>query len=1075
MSYLKKGNQLKREGKPKEAIAVYKQAIELNPTFPWYYYELAEILVKNNRLPEALERYQKAIKLNPNCAAFHYGLAKCLLHEGDLGNAIEHLQKAISLKASVTIYHQTLALAYEAESNFEEALRIWQAIAIINPKNAAAEKIHCLQTVVAKNLINQGNVLNRDGKIKEAVNFYQQALALNPQQPLPVYRACGNGLINLGEFEKAETLFQQLKQLYPEIPEGYDGYARIAHYLGDVNLGLKRWQEAITKFPENIGFQVAKGNALINLCQFDEAEAVFQRLIEKYPNQPQGYDGYARIAHALKNWKLALKRWENAIAKLPHYFDFYLSKGNVLVNLLRYQEAEALFEEIIAKYPNRHEGLFYSGILHRRQGNRESALQKFEQVIKNHPHNIFAYYEAAIELKDMKRFAEAEERFQQVLEKNQNYLPALFQGGILASQQGNRELALQRFERIIQYHPQRRIDAYILTITELKRLGRFDEAEEKSKQLSIICSKIAPQTLFANAIFVRKQGNRELALQLFEQITQINPQYIDAYYESAIILSNMGHFKDALKKLDEAYNNNPNCKNNPYYLPSSLNLVQKQSLLTLLLDRVTKEKASTVDNIIFLARLTDEILFRFWGPASKTLAKDADSLLAKLKPLKELFGQYLASQEDCDDFDFNILTRFELAIQILEKESERLKSKEWVRLKLNHSQIIIQSTENFSLDSLESFTNYALGTDEPLEEYQLKAVVKYLPELMDKEKEYFQASIRQCNNSLKLKSQQSIEIFKDFICEPPFSISNGYMVKGYSWRISQQFVNDLTRENTSSLMKHIAQDDENYWIGDPRRFLEEIYIKKKALNNYYEDDVVFGIPTAGHTWGSYQNYGHLLFDQISNLILYEKLNLSCKIFVPQMTDSHWEIFNLLNIPQEKILVKQEYKFKHFIIGRYQWDVEMVNFYRNLRESIMAKCGDIPSEYQARYVYISRRYSHRRPMANEIEVEELMVSLGFSIVYAERLSLEEKAMVMHHTSVVVTPLGTGLLNTIMCHQGTSIVVIYPPDFGIYPYAYKFCAMGGMKLYPLLYEKIANGWIIDIHKLKKVVRALLENDR
>ncbi|MGB3513953.1 MAG: glycosyltransferase family 61 protein, partial [Microcoleaceae cyanobacterium] len=220
------------------------------------------------------------------------------------------------------------------------------------------------------------------------------------------------------------------------------------------------------------------------------------------------------------------------------------------------------------------------------------------------------------------------------------------------------------------------------------------------------------------------------------------------------------------------------------------------------------------------------------------------------------------------------------------------------------------------------------------------------------------------------------------------------------------------------------------------------------------------------------NYGHLLFDQIPSLILYQKLNLSCKIFVPHITDSHWEIFSHLNIPKEKILVKQEQKFKYFMIGRYQWDVEMVDFYRNLRESIVAKRADIPSEYRARYVYISRRYSHRRPMANEVEVEELMASLGFSIVYAERLSFEEKAMLMHHTSVLVGTIGAGLSSILMCHPNTTIVEILPNFYLVDSYYYPACVLGEHNFYPLYCNKTLNGLEMNIDKLKKVITTILE---
>ena len=116
--------------------------------------------------------------------------------------------------------------------------------------------------------------------------------------------------------------------------------------MADWNLALKRWENAIEKFPENIGLQVQKGNVLISLSRFDEAEAVFQRLIEKFPNQPNGYEGYAKLTHSLGDWELALKRWSEAIFKFPNNINFQVKKGNALINLSGFDEAEAVFQSL---------------------------------------------------------------------------------------------------------------------------------------------------------------------------------------------------------------------------------------------------------------------------------------------------------------------------------------------------------------------------------------------------------------------------------------------------------------------------------------------------------------------------------------------------------------------------------------------------------------------------------------------------------------------------------------------------------------------------------------------------------
>jgi hypothetical protein len=347
---------------------------------------------------------------------------------------------------------------------------------------------------------------------------------------------------------------------------------------------------------------------------------------------------------------------------------------------------------------------------------------------------------------------------------------------------------------------------------------------------------------------------------------------------------------------------------------------------------------------------------------------------------------------------------------------------------------------------------------------------------MDKEKEYFAASVRRLASSLKLRSRQTIEVFKDFICEPPFGISERYIFNRYDGRISEEFVKELIDEDTNSSIEHIAPDERMHPMGDIRAALKEIAIRKTLLDNYYEDDVVFGLPVVGHIWGTYQNYGHVLFDQIPSLVLYHKLNLSCPIFVPHITDLHWEMFGHLNIPKERILVRQEQKFKYFVICKHNGfhSKETNNFYRSLRELIGAKHGETPLKYHANYVYISRRYSNRRKMANEVEVEELMASLGFLIVYNERLSFQQQAMLMERACFVVVPYGTGVLNTCMCHPNTIIVLITPPDAPLGKYQFRICSLAEHSLYMLLGEKRTNGWEMSIDKLKKVITAILEKN-
>ncbi|MEB3339385.1 tetratricopeptide repeat protein [Okeania sp.] len=591
---LKIANQLFHAGKLDDSRREYEKIIELNPNFSWNYYYLGKLFFQEEKWSDAIAQYRQAIKFNPNSANFHNSLAEALIKEGKLDKAINSSQKAISLQPNSAIYHQTLALVYEAKSNFGLALTTWQKILSFNSNHLkATQKISWLQTDIAKNCVQKGDKLNKEGKIREAVEFYQQALILNPQQPMPIYRNCGNNLITLSRFQEAERVFQELIKVYPKLPDGYHGYARLTHSLANWNLALERWSNAIEKFPENINFQVQKGNALINLSRFDEAEDIFKRLIEKFPNQPHGYEGYARLNHNLADWNLALERWSNAIEKFPENINFQVQKGNVLINLSRFDEAEDIFKRLIEKFPNQHHGYEGYARLTHNLADWNLALERWSNAINNLPHYFNFYVQKGNVLLNLGRCAEAEIIFnqlaikfpyklqakdglarilttiqdwenaantwQEIIERFPQHKPAYLQLAKTLTQLGKLELAetvltshLSLFQQVIQSHPQA-ASSYLHLGNALKSKSwtLLPEAITAYRQ----AIKLNPQShnfylTLAGALVANYQF--EEAEKIYRQAIALNPKLVGAYTGLAGLLSRIGKVEEAIVLLKES-------------------------------------------------------------------------------------------------------------------------------------------------------------------------------------------------------------------------------------------------------------------------------------------------------------------------------------------------------------------------------------------------------------------------------------------------------------------------------------------------------------------------------------------
>ena len=91
-----------------EAIAFYRRAIQLDPTFALPHNNLGNVLQEQGKLAEACQCYQRAIDLKPDFAEAHLGLASTQNEQGNSTDAIQHYLTAIQIKPGMAAAHCNL-------------------------------------------------------------------------------------------------------------------------------------------------------------------------------------------------------------------------------------------------------------------------------------------------------------------------------------------------------------------------------------------------------------------------------------------------------------------------------------------------------------------------------------------------------------------------------------------------------------------------------------------------------------------------------------------------------------------------------------------------------------------------------------------------------------------------------------------------------------------------------------------------------------------------------------------------------------------------------------------------------
>jgi tetratricopeptide (TPR) repeat protein len=117
-----KAVQLHLSGKLTDAIAAYKEALEVNASLAEAHSNLGLIFNQQHNYAQALSEFRKALAVNPKDAITYNGIGAALRAEHDLQGAIKNWQTAVSLDPKLATAHYNLGTAYEIEKDYDRAL-----------------------------------------------------------------------------------------------------------------------------------------------------------------------------------------------------------------------------------------------------------------------------------------------------------------------------------------------------------------------------------------------------------------------------------------------------------------------------------------------------------------------------------------------------------------------------------------------------------------------------------------------------------------------------------------------------------------------------------------------------------------------------------------------------------------------------------------------------------------------------------------------------------------------------------------------------------------------------------------
>ena len=208
-AYLLLGQTLETQNKGNEAIDCYQKATQIQPTCWQAYHALGDLLSKQQCWSDAIAAYNRAIEFNPDFSWSHNNLGDVFRELKDWQRAIAAYNRAIEFNPDFTWSYYNLGDAFGKQAEWEQAISAYRQAIKVDPNFAEAYS-------------HLGDALVRQGKWDEAIVSYQKAIDLKPDLNVSVYQNLGEALERRKYLNQGLTTNQEVvktdKSRWPYIP-----------------------------------------------------------------------------------------------------------------------------------------------------------------------------------------------------------------------------------------------------------------------------------------------------------------------------------------------------------------------------------------------------------------------------------------------------------------------------------------------------------------------------------------------------------------------------------------------------------------------------------------------------------------------------------------------------------------------------------------------------------------------------------------------------------------------------------------------------------------------------------------
>jgi tetratricopeptide (TPR) repeat protein len=394
-------------------------------------------------------------------------------------------------------------------------------------------------------ILQQGQSLQQQGRLAEAVSLYCDVLALEPDNGDALH-LLGLALGVSGDAERAARLIGESVRLEPLNAAKQANLARSLQALGRHEEALACYDRALELGPGLSLAHRGRGASLMALGRHEEAVESFRHSVRLTPYDDQAHYSLGVALERTGREPEARKRFRQALSLNPDNAEAHQNLAHLESAAGRYADALASLDRALALQPQNAALHTNRGAYLNALGRFPEALESFDRALTLQPRDALAHHNRGLSLMRLQRIEEACASFQRALEQAPDLAAARRWHGKACLELSRPADALASLDPAPTD-----FEGCVLRAMAFAMLERHEESAASFGQATVLDPSSAEA--FNNRGVVLLRGCRPAeALSDLAQAIKLRPDYVDAHINTSTAHRALGQHREALDVLDRA-------------------------------------------------------------------------------------------------------------------------------------------------------------------------------------------------------------------------------------------------------------------------------------------------------------------------------------------------------------------------------------------------------------------------------------------------------------------------------------------------------------------------------------------